>query len=74
MMKIHCGTAHQVVRVGTRRGRVVLASDLSHFYLRMQQDRAFPELHNLGDRPVGSNIVRRLATSAQHIIAGRAPW
>jgi hypothetical protein len=52
----------------------VLACDLSHFYLRMEQDRAFPELYKLGDRPAGSNTVRRLATSAPHIIPGHAPW
>ncbi len=48
----------------------MLASDLSHFYQRMEQVRAFPELYKLGDRLAGSNTLRRLATSAQHIIPG----
>ena len=32
----------QVVRVATRRGWVVLASDASHFYANMEQIRPFP--------------------------------
>ena len=32
----------QVVRVDTRRGWVVLASDASHFYANMEQIRPFP--------------------------------
>ena len=32
----------QVVRVATRRGWVVLASDASHFYANMEQTRPFP--------------------------------
>ncbi|CAN0490860.1 unnamed protein product, partial [Phaeothamnion confervicola] len=32
----------QAVRVRTARGWVVLASDASHFYAHMEQDRAFP--------------------------------
>jgi glyoxylase-like metal-dependent hydrolase (beta-lactamase superfamily II) len=32
----------QAVRVRTRRGWVVLASDASHFYAHMEQDRVFP--------------------------------
>ena len=63
----------QAVRVRTRRGWVVLASDASHFYAHMDQDRAFPILYNLGDMLGGYNTLRRLATSPQHVIPGHDP-
>jgi glyoxylase-like metal-dependent hydrolase (beta-lactamase superfamily II) len=63
----------QVVRVRTSRGWVVLASDASHFYVHMEQDRAFPVLYNLGDMLAGYAVLRRLATSPQHIIPGHDP-
>jgi glyoxylase-like metal-dependent hydrolase (beta-lactamase superfamily II) len=63
----------QSVRVRTRRGWVVLASDASHFYAHMEQDRAFPILYNLNDMLEGFNTLRRLATSPRHIIPGHDP-
>ena len=47
----------QVVRVATRRGWVVLASDASHFYANMEQIAAVP------DRLVGGRHGRRLRAS-----------
>ena len=38
----------QVVRVWTRRGWVVLASDASHLYANMEQGRPFPIVYNVG--------------------------
>jgi glyoxylase-like metal-dependent hydrolase (beta-lactamase superfamily II) len=63
----------QSVRVRTRRGWVVLASDASHFYAHMEQDRAFPILHNLADMLEGFKTLRRLATSPNHIVPGHDP-
>jgi glyoxylase-like metal-dependent hydrolase (beta-lactamase superfamily II) len=63
----------QAVRVRTNRGWVVLASDASHFYAHMEQDRAFPILYNLGDMLEGYNTLRRLATSRNHIVPGHDP-
>jgi glyoxylase-like metal-dependent hydrolase (beta-lactamase superfamily II) len=63
----------QSVRVRTRRGWVVLASDASHFYAHMEQDRAFPILYNLADMLEGFRTLRRLATSPRHIIPGHDP-
>jgi glyoxylase-like metal-dependent hydrolase (beta-lactamase superfamily II) len=63
----------QSVRVRTRRGWVVLASDASHFYAHMEQDRAFPILYNLADMLEGFKTLRRLATSPKHIIPGHDP-
>lgn len=63
----------QSVRVRTNRGWVVLASDASHFYAHMEQDRAFPILYNLGDMLDGYRTLRRLATSPRHIVPGHDP-
>lgn len=63
----------QSVRVRTRRGWVVLASDASHFYAHMEQDRAFPILYNLGDMLEGYRTLRALASSPQHVIPGHDP-
>ncbi|HEX4986807.1 MAG TPA: N-acyl homoserine lactonase family protein [Burkholderiales bacterium] len=63
----------QSVRVRTKRGWVVLASDASHFYAHMEQDRAFPILYSLADMLEGFNTLRRLATSPRHIIPGHDP-
>ena len=63
----------QAVRVRTARGWVVLASDASHFYAHMEQDRAFPVLYNLGDMLEGYATLRRLASSSQHVVPGHDP-
>jgi hypothetical protein len=61
------------VRVRTRRGWVVLASDASHFYAHMEQDRLFPIVYNVGDMLEGFRTLRQLATSPSHIIPGHDP-
>jgi len=63
----------QVVRVRTRRGWVVLASDASHYYANMEQGRPYPILYNVGDLLEGFNTLRRLAESPAHIIPGHDP-
>ena len=63
----------QVVRVATRRGWVVLASDASHFYANMEQVRPFPIVWSVADMVDGYAKLRRLADSPQHIIPGHDP-
>jgi glyoxylase-like metal-dependent hydrolase (beta-lactamase superfamily II) len=63
----------QVVRVATRRGWVVLASDASHFYANMEQQRPFPIVYNLADMVEGYARLRALADSPAHIIPGHDP-
>jgi glyoxylase-like metal-dependent hydrolase (beta-lactamase superfamily II) len=63
----------QAVRVNTDRGAVVLASDATHFYAHIEQNRAFPILYNLGDLLEGYKTLRRLATSNNHVIPGHDP-
>ena len=63
----------QVVRVRTRRGWVVLASDATHYYANMDQGRPYPILYNVGEMLEGFNTLRRLADSPGHIIPGHDP-
>jgi len=63
----------QVVRVATRRGWVVLASDASHFYANMEQVRPFPIVYNVADMVEGYARLRALADSPGHIIPGHDP-
>ena len=63
----------QVVRVATRRGWLVLASDASHFYANMEQVRPFPIVYNVADMVEGYDRLRVLADSPGHIIPGHDP-
>lgn len=63
----------QVVRVATRRGWVVLASDASHFYANMEQGRPFPIVYSVADMVAGYERLRELAESSQHVIPGHDP-
>jgi len=63
----------QVVRVATRRGWVVLASDASHYYANMAEGRPYPVVYNVGDMMEGWAQLRALADSPEHIIPGHDP-
>jgi len=63
----------QCVRVMTRRGWVVLASDASHYYEHMRTDRCFTLAFSLGDMIEGYRTLRSLAESPRHIIPGHDP-
>ena len=63
----------QVVRVATRRGHVVLASDASHYYANMGEGRPFPIVYNVADMMEGWGKVLALADSAAHVIPGHDP-
>jgi glyoxylase-like metal-dependent hydrolase (beta-lactamase superfamily II) len=63
----------QVVRVATRRGWVVLASDASHFYANMEEVRPFPIVYSVADMVAGYDRLRALADSPAHIIPGHDP-
>lgn len=63
----------QVVRVHTERGWVVLASDASHLYANMEQNRPFPAVYNVGDMIEGYRRAHELADSAQHVVPGHDP-
>ena len=63
----------QAVRVATRRGWVVLASDASHFYANMEQTRPFPIVFSVDDMVAGYGKLRSLAASPGHVIPGHDP-
>jgi glyoxylase-like metal-dependent hydrolase (beta-lactamase superfamily II) len=63
----------QVVRVQTRRGWLVLASDASHFYANMEQQRPFPIVWSVDDMVEGYSRLLELAESPAHIIPGHDP-
>lgn len=63
----------QCVRVKTRRGNVVLASDSIHLFRHMEQSRVFPVFHNIEEVLEGYKKVQRLADSPTHIIPGHDP-
>ncbi|MDD9876762.1 MAG: N-acyl homoserine lactonase family protein [Magnetovibrio sp.] len=61
------------VRVHTRRGWVVLASDASHLYANMQTVNPFPIVYNVGEMVRGFDRLRELADSDDHIVPGHDP-
>ena len=63
----------QVVRVATRRGPIVLASDASHFYANMEQTRPFPIVWSVADMVEGYRRLLALAQSPEHIVPGHDP-
>ena len=63
----------QCVRVHTRRGWVVLASDASHYYEHFEKGRCFPTVDNVGDTLEGYRILQRLAESPAHVVPGHDP-
>jgi glyoxylase-like metal-dependent hydrolase (beta-lactamase superfamily II) len=63
----------QVVRVHTRRGWLVLASDASHLYANMEQGRSFPIVYNVGDMYEGHRTCYGLADRPENVIPGHDP-
>ena len=63
----------QFVRVLTRRGWVVVASDTSHFYENMEAIAPFPIVYNVGDMVRGYAALRAQADSEAHIVPGHDP-
>jgi glyoxylase-like metal-dependent hydrolase (beta-lactamase superfamily II) len=63
----------QCVRVMTKRGWVVLASDAAHFYENMEKPSPFPIVYSVADMIDGFDTMRGLAESPKHIIPGHDP-
>jgi glyoxylase-like metal-dependent hydrolase (beta-lactamase superfamily II) len=63
----------QAVRVWTRRGWVIVASDATHLYANMQGGLPFPTVYNVGEMLEGHRTLHRLADSADHIVPGHDP-
>lgn len=63
----------QVLRVRTKRGWLVLASDATHYYANLGRGLAYPIVFNVGDMMEGYLTVHRLAGGMTHIIPGHDP-
>ena len=63
----------QVVRVWTRRGWTVIASDASHFYANMEQARPFHLLHSVENTLEGYRTLYRLASDWANVLPGHDP-
>jgi glyoxylase-like metal-dependent hydrolase (beta-lactamase superfamily II) len=63
----------QFVRVRTRRGWVVVASDASHYYANFEQCRPFSVVYDVGEMLDGYDAMKRLASSPGHIVPGHDP-
>jgi len=63
----------QCVRVKTRRGNVVLASDATHLYTHMESGRIFPITYDIGQVLEGYATLKKLAASPRHIVPGHDP-
>lgn len=63
----------QCVRVFTRRGWVVLASDACHLYANLLRTKPFPIVVDLAAMLEGFRTVVRLAASVDHVVPGHDP-
>ena len=63
----------QVVRVHTKRGWVVLASDASHYYEHFETGKGFPLVFHVGDLIEGYGRLLKLASSPAHVVPGHDP-
>lgn len=63
----------QCVRVHTKRGWVVLASDCSHYYEHFEKKRAFTTVFHVGELMSGYTKLEMLADSPKHIVPGHDP-
>ena len=63
----------QMVRVHTRRGWVVIASDAAHYYANMDRNLPYPITYNVAEALEAYQRARVLADSKDHIIPGHDP-
>jgi glyoxylase-like metal-dependent hydrolase (beta-lactamase superfamily II) len=63
----------QFVRVWTKRGWVVLASDAAHLYANIEQARPYPVVYNVADMIAGHKKAYALAASPRHVVPGHDP-
>ena len=74
---VHCIGGHsrglQAVRVRTRSGWMVLASDAAHFYENLWSRKPFPIVVDLQDMLDGFDILQTLASAPELIVPGHDP-
>ena len=62
------------MRVNTRRGWLVLASDATHYYENMITNRPFSTAFHIGQMLDAFRTLERLAPSPRHIVPGHDPY
>lgn len=76
-IEVHRAGGHsaglQVVRVKTARGSVVLASDVTHFYANIEEDRPYSIVSDLPRMYGAFDLVHTLADSPAHVVPGHDP-
>lgn len=76
-ISVHPGPGHtpglQFVRIHTRRGWIVLASDVTHYYENLESGRPFRLVFHVGAALDSFRAVSRLASSPAHVIPGHDP-
>lgn len=63
----------QIVRVHTKKGWMVIASDASHYLENYQKRSPFPIVSDVSDMLNGYTLIASLAESERHVIAGHDP-
>jgi glyoxylase-like metal-dependent hydrolase (beta-lactamase superfamily II) len=63
----------QVVTVNTARGKVVLASDTTHYYENMETGEPFATTYDAAQVRAGFKMLEELADSKRHIVPGHDP-
>jgi glyoxylase-like metal-dependent hydrolase (beta-lactamase superfamily II) len=63
----------QCVRVETKRGPVVIASDATHLYAHFEGGRVFPVVYNVADALEGYGTLKKLAGSPSRVVPGHDP-
>ena len=76
-ISVHLCAGHaaglQSVRVKTKRGYVMIASDATHFYMNFAEKKPFPILVNMADMMESWTKLIRLGDSIYHVIPGHDP-
>ena len=62
------------VRVHTKRGWLVLASDATHFYENLQLNKPFSTAFHIGQMLDAFRTLERLAPTPRHIVPGHDPY
>lgn len=63
----------QVVRVRSRAGWLVLASDAAHYYENLATANPFPAIFDVDDMRAGYRLIRELADGESNIVPGHDP-
>jgi glyoxylase-like metal-dependent hydrolase (beta-lactamase superfamily II) len=76
-VNLHLAPGHsaglQFVSVETQRGRLVLASDVTHYYENMNSGRPYTTILHVGDTLDSYDRLRAIAASPDHIVPGHDP-